>query len=64
MYVYINIYLKKDTNWKINRYPSVHSNTIYDSQDTEATQAFMYRRMGKEDMVCVYIHNEYYLATK
>ena len=36
-------------------HPSVHSNTVYNSQDMEAIYMSIDRRMNKEDVVCVYI---------
>ena len=35
-------------------HPSVYSSTIYNSQDIEAIQMPIDRRMDKEDVVCVY----------
>ena len=43
-------------------HPSVHSRTIYNSQDTEATQMSIDRVMDKEDVVHIYM--EYYSAIK
>ena len=55
---------KTKTNSKKYIYPNVHSSTIYNSQDMEATQTSIYRWMDK-DVVCVYIHTEeYYSAIK
>ena len=35
-------------------HPSVHSSTIYNSQDMEAIQVPINRRMDKEDVVYIY----------
>ena len=43
-------------------YPIVHCSTIYNSQNTEATQMSINRRMEKE--VVVYIHNGILLSHK
>ena len=43
--------------------PNVHSNTIYNCQDTEAAKVSINRWMDKEDVgVCVGV--EYYLTIK
>ena len=41
-------------NWKRHKYPSVHCSTIYNSQDTEATQMSITRWMDKEAVVHIY----------
>ena len=41
----------------------VHSSTVYNSQDMEATQTSISRGMDKEDMVYIYTV-EYYSAIK
>ena len=43
-------------------YPNVHSKTIYNSQDLEATQVSINRWMDKKDMV--YIYNGILLSHK
>ena len=48
-------------------HPSVHSSCIYNSQDMEATQVSINRRMDKEDVVYTHTHThtlEYYSAIK
>ena len=61
-------YLAKDNdNSNSERYmcPNVHSNTIYNCQDTEAAKVSINRWMDKEDMgVCVGVGVEYYLTIK
>ena len=44
-------------------YLSVHSSTIYNSQDMETTQVSINRQMDKEDVVHIYIM-EYYSDIK
>ena len=41
---------KKNTNWKRYMYPNVHSNTVYNSQDTGAPQVTISRQIGQEDV--------------
>ena len=45
-------YIQKNENTNLKRYmhPNVHSSTIYDSQDMEATKVSINRQMNKEDM--------------
>ena len=43
-------------------YSNVHHSTVYNSQDMEATEMSIGRRMDKKAVV--YIHNEYYSAIK
>ena len=52
----LGLYLKKNKNMNSERYmqPSVHSSTIYNSQDMEATQVSISRWTDKEDIVYVY----------
>ena len=45
-------------------HPNVHSNTIYNSQDMEATQVSINRGMDKEGVVCTYIMEYYSAITK
>ena len=50
-------------------HPDVHSSTIYNNQDMEATQVSMDRRLDRRCGVCVYIYiyiytMELYLAIK
>ena len=40
----------ESTNWKIYMHPNVHSSTIYNSQDMEATQVSINRRIDKENV--------------
>ena len=42
-------------NWKRHMHPNVHGNTVYNSQDMEATQMSISRRMDKKAVVR--IHN-------
>ena len=44
-------------------HPSVHSSTIHNSQDMEATSIPINRGMDKEDVIYIYIV-EYYSAIK
>ena len=50
------VYTEKKWNTNSKRYmhPNVHSNTIYNSQNMEATQMLIYRRMDKGDVVYIY----------
>ena len=43
----------ENSNLKRYMHPSIHSSTIYNSQEREATQMFNNRWMDKEDMVCL-----------
>ena len=52
----------KNTNLKRYMHPKVHSSTIYNSQDMEATEVSTNRRMNIEDVV--YIHNGILLSHK
>ena len=36
--------------------PNVHSSTVYNSQDVEATYLSTDREMDKEDAVCIYVY--------
>ena len=48
----------KTVIWKDTGTPNVHSSTVYNSQDMEATKVSIDRGMDKEDVVyiCVYIY--------
>ena len=52
----------RNTNSKRYIHPSVHSSTIYNSQDMEVTQVPINRGIDKED-VCVYIYIYIYIHT-
>ena len=43
-------------------HPNVYRNTIYNSQDMEATEMSIYRGVGKEDVI--HIHNTVFLNHK
>ena len=45
---------KKNSNWKRYTQPNVHSSTIYNNQDMEATYMSINRGMDKEDVVRIY----------
>ena len=55
----------KNENSNLKRYmhPNIHSSTIYNSQDIEATQIPINRWMDKEDVVYV-LAIDYYSAIK
>ena len=40
---------RENSNLKIHMYPSVHSSTVYNRQDVEATYMSIHKRMDKED---------------
>ena len=54
---------RKDKNSNLKRYiyPSVHSSTIYNNQDMEATND---RRMDKEDVVVFFMDLEIIIQRK
>ena len=45
---------QENSNLKRYMHPSVHSCTIYNSQDMEATQVSINRGLDKEDVIIVY----------
>ena len=51
-------YIQKNENTNLKRYmhPNVHSSTIYDSQDMEATQVSISRQTDKEDVIHTHTH--------
>ena len=60
----LNIHVKRqNSNSKRYMYPTVHSNTLYKSQDTVATEMSINRWMDKEGMIYVY-KMEFYSAVK
>ena len=60
---------RKDESSDLRRYmqPSVHSSTIYNSQEIEATRVSTDSWMDKEDVICIYItllsHKNYEIGT-
>ena len=48
---------RENSDLKRHRHPNVHSSTIYNSQDTGATQASIHRGMDKD---AVHIHNVHF----
>ena len=54
---------EESSNLKRCMHPNVHSSTIYNSQDMEATYVSTNRWMDKEDVVYTYIM-EYYSVIK
>ena len=54
-------YRFENQNWKRHMHPSGHYNTIYNSQDVEASNMSINRWMDKE-VICV--HREYDSAMK
>ena len=56
----LDIYPEKNKNTNLKRYihPNVHSSTIYNSQDTEATQVCINRQMDKDVFyICTMEHS-------
>ena len=51
---WVCIWGKKNSNWKRYTQPNVHSSTIYNNQDMEATYMSINRGMDKEDVVRIY----------
>ena len=62
-YIYGQI---KNTNSKRYTYPNVHSSSIFNSQDMEATQESMNRWMDIENVVCmhVYVYTQWNISHK
>ena len=50
----LDIYLEKTLNSERYMHPSVHSSTVYSSQDMEATIMSFDRWTDKEDVVCIH----------
>ena len=55
----------KNTDLKRDMHPYLHSNVIYNSEDTEATKVSTYIWMDKEDVTNTHTHTlKYYSAIK